>query len=81
MTNRPVKIAGSYTPRVAEEKCRRVYEIIDTEPGRHSIYQIAARLGWHHSAALNALTAGEHYGYLASEDDRRKLWPWEGRDV
>lgn len=65
-------------PRLSENQCRQVYELIDIEPGQLTIGAVARRLGLHRSSVLNRLVAMEYYDYLVSETDDGYLWPYDG---
>lgn len=57
------------------EKLARIYEEIETNPGERA-GAIARILGWHRSQVSRSLPAMEDQGYLLSEDEEGRLWPF-----
>jgi DNA-binding MarR family transcriptional regulator len=59
----------------AQERLNEIYRTVETYPGERSGL-IARILGLSRSSVTRALPALEEEGYLLSEDDDGRLWPF-----
>jgi DNA-binding IclR family transcriptional regulator len=57
-------------------KLEAIYSKVAENPGERP-GSIACLLGLHRSEVLRSLPALEEKGYLLSEDERGRLWPFE----
>jgi DNA-binding MarR family transcriptional regulator len=60
------------------ERLEFIYDKIEEYPGERP-GAIARILGWHRSQVTRSLPALEERGYLLSEDDHGRLWPFRRR--
>jgi hypothetical protein len=67
-------VARKTDPRRIEE----IYRAIHNNPGQRP-GMIARLLGVHRSAIIRTLPALESQGYLLSEDEKGRLWPYHRR--
>ncbi len=61
--------------KLQPEKLDTLYQSIEQHPGSRPAH-LARRLGWHRSEVTRALPALEEHGYLVSEDEKGRLWPF-----
>ena len=52
-----------------------IYQSVEDNPGEHSGF-IARLLGLSRSSVTRSLPALDEHGYLLSEDDKGRLWPF-----
>jgi DNA-binding IclR family transcriptional regulator len=62
--------------KIRRERLIRIYEMVERHPGERAGY-IARRLGLNRSEVTRALPGLEERGYLLSEDERGRLWPYD----
>lgn len=61
--------------RRKEQRLQGIYRTIEEHPGERPGY-LARLLGLNRSEVTRALPAMETGGYLISEDDKGRLWPF-----
>jgi DNA-binding IclR family transcriptional regulator len=61
------------------ERLDSIYRKVEEHPGEHA-GAIARLLGIHRSEVTRALPALEKKGYLLSEDEKGRLWPFQKND-
>lgn len=59
-----------------DSKLEQLYDTLEDSPGKRPGF-LARLLGWHRSDVSRALPALEDKGYLVSEDEEGKLWPFK----
>ena len=57
------------------DRLNAIYQTVEEFPGERASF-IAQRLGLNRSEVTRALPALEQRGYLLSEDDKGRLWPF-----
>lgn len=62
--------------RANENRMKQVFDVIQKHPGARPGF-IAQLLGLQRSAVTRLLPNLEELGYLLSEDDRGRLWPFQ----
>lgn len=60
------------------ERLQAIYQKCEEYPGKRAGF-LAALLGWHRSDVMRSLPNLEVNGYLLSEDDQGRLWPYRKR--
>lgn len=60
----------------SQERLENIYNTVKENPGQRSGW-IARLLGLERSEVTRALPALEEQGYLVSEDERGRLWPFK----
>lgn len=64
--------------RAEIRRLEAIWDVVKREPGIKP-GRIAQRLGIPRSSITRALPALEENGYLISEDQKGRLWPWDRR--
>ena len=61
-----------------EERLAQIYETVENHPGQRASF-IARLLQWPRSTVTRALPDMQQEGYLLSEDDNGRLWPFNNQ--